>query len=379
MHKGILLGVAVLAAVVFVSFGQEGAVSTERVEYVPPALTPAPYLIRDPAVREELTLSEDQAAGIRDLCDGLDEHLFALRDQPAVPSDPKAIEHVRAVAKAMESLPTILNPLQQKRLQELAFQFEGAMALFRPAPAEHLGLSEVQKGRMQAIYRQSLRLQEELRRRLEESGDSSQYSQQAEQIQIRLRQQFLMTLTESQLVVWQGLLGEAFDFSQTQPLSFRAPEAEQATGWFHTKPLSMKKLSGSVVAVIFFSLGSRECAADYPVYKLWARQYNPKEVVVLGVHTPSSEGGEDSAALQKVIQQEGLEFPIAVDGKKAVWGAWSNSICPSVYLVDKVGRVRYWWYGPLQKEGATGDQWLTERIEGLRSERYAAKSVRGNQ
>lgn len=378
MYKRILWGIIVLAAVVCISFGQEGAVSTERPEYVPPALTPAPYLIRDPAVREQLKLSEEQAASIRDLCDGLDEHLFALRDQPPVPSDPKAIEHVRAVAKAMELLPTLLEPSQQKRLEELALQFEGAMALFRSVPAEYLGLSEAQKGRMQAIYRQSLRLQEELKRRLEASGDSSQYAQQAEQIQIRLRQQFLLTLTESQLVVWQRMLGEAFDFSQTSPLSFRAPEVEQATGWFHTKPLSMKKLSGSVAAVIFCTLGSRECAADYPVYKLWARQYNPKELVVLVVHTPPSAGREDSAALQKVIQQEGLEFPIAVDGKKAVWGAWSNTLCPSVYLVDKVGRVRYWWYGPLQKEGATGDQWLTERIEGLRSERYTVQSARGN-
>ena len=35
--------------------------STEEPDYVPPALTPAPYLIRDPAVRAELKVEDKQA------------------------------------------------------------------------------------------------------------------------------------------------------------------------------------------------------------------------------------------------------------------------------------------------------------------------------
>lgn len=341
--------------------------STEEPDYVPPALTPAPYLIRDPAVRAELKVEDKQAGRLQALCDKIDEHLFALRDQPPIPSDPLALEHVRAVVKAMDTLPTILKPSQIGRLQELAIQFEGPMALFRREPADCVRLSAAQKERMRGIYRQSVRLQEELKRRLEESGESSSYAQQAEQIRVRLMQQFLMGLTEGQLVVWQGMLGREFDFSLTQPLSFRAPDLPEATRWIQTRPISIKGLQNRVVAIIFFSADNAQCEGDYAIYKLWTRQYDPKDVFVLGVHIPAGES-EDKAAVDRAIEREGLNFPIAVDGKKTICQAWVNPVCPSVYLVDKTGRVRYWWYGPIRKNGAVADQWLSERIEQLRAE-----------
>ncbi len=358
-----VLGGLVLGAVVWAQ-----ADSAEEPVYVPPALTPTPYLIRDPAVRVEIGLTAEQAERLQELCDGLDEHLFALRDEPPVPTEAKAIGHVRAVVAAMDQLPTILKPSQQGRLQELSLQFEGAMALFRPAAADCVGLSAAQRERMQGIYRQSLRLQEELKRRLEASGDSSQYAQQAEQIQVRLMQQFLMGLTEGQMVIWQGMLGKAFDFSRTQPISFRAPDLQDVTAWINTKPLTLEGLRGRVVIVHFWTIGCKNCIANYPVYKTWAHQYDPKEVLVLGIHTPETEGEKDTAAVKKKADEEGLTFPIAVDNNRANRQAWSNRIWPSVYVVDKAGRVRYWWYGELKWQGATGDQWLTERIEELRAE-----------
>ncbi len=41
---------------------------------------------------------------------------------------------------------------------------------------------------------------------------------------------------------------------------------------------------------------------------------------------------------------------------------------PSVYLVDKRGRIRRWWYGELRWRGAEGDKLLEERIEQLLAE-----------
>jgi hypothetical protein len=38
---------------------------------------------------------------------------------------------------------------------------------------------------------------------------------------------------------------------------------------------------------------------------------------------------------------------------------------PSVYLVDKHGRVRYWWYGELNWQGAKGEQFIRGKIEEL--------------
>ena len=41
---------------------------------------------------------------------------------------------------------------------------------------------------------------------------------------------------------------------------------------------------------------------------------------------------------------------------------------PSVYLIDKQGRIRYWWYGELNWKGAGGQKIMAQRIEELLAE-----------
>lgn len=339
----------------------------EGEDYIPPALTPLPYLIRDPAVREELQLSADQLGRIEKLCERMDGHLFALRDQPPAPKDPEMIEHVRAVVEAMKSLDEILRPEQHYRLQQLGFQFEGVYTLFRAGPAAYLQLSNGQKARMQMIHKQFLQQQELLRERMGKSGEQAQMDEQTRQLRIRFINQFLQVLSEPQRVTWQEMLGKPFDFSKISPLSFRAPELEGTNNWLNSKPLKMKQLRGRVVAVVFWTRNQPDCIGDLPIYKLWARQYDPKEAVIVGIYVPQSEREKDLAGLRLFVQQEGLSFPIAVDSGRAVEHAWTNPMLPSVYLVDKRGRVRWWRYGPLHREPEAQQQ-ASEWIKQLLSE-----------
>ena len=41
---------------------------------------------------------------------------------------------------------------------------------------------------------------------------------------------------------------------------------------------------------------------------------------------------------------------------------------PSVYLIDKQGYVRSWWYGELNWKGSEGEKLLRQRIEELLAE-----------
>ena len=41
---------------------------------------------------------------------------------------------------------------------------------------------------------------------------------------------------------------------------------------------------------------------------------------------------------------------------------------PSVYLIDKKGRLRYWWYGELNWNGAGGQNTMGQKIEELLAE-----------
>ena len=174
--------------------------------------------------------------------------------------------------------------------------------------------------------------------------------------------------SSKQRLQWQNLLGEPFDFSRLRPPSFTAPELQNVTAWINTDPVSMQVLRGRVVVLHFWTFGCSNCIQNYPVYKQWTKQYDPNEVLILGIHTPELEHEKDLQALQKRIKQEELTFAVAVDSDRTNWNLWSNRMWPSVYLVDKNGRVRYWWYGELRWQGAEGDQFMTQRIEELRAE-----------
>lgn len=90
--------------------------------------------------------------------------------------------------------------------------------------------------------------------------------------------------------------------------------------------------------------------------------------MVLGVHTPETKAEHDLEKLRAKVVDNGLAFPIAVDNRRQTWTAWANNMWPSVYLIDKRGHVRDWWYGELNWEGSQGEKYLRQRIEELLAE-----------
>ena len=72
--------------------------------------------------------------------------------------------------------------------------------------------------------------------------------------------------------------------------------------------------------------------------------------------------------MREKVKANKMAYPVAVDNESRIWQAWSNRVWPSVYLIDKKGRVRFWWYGELNWEGTEGEKFLRERIEELLAE-----------
>lgn len=92
--------------------------------------------------------------------------------------------------------------------------------------------------------------------------------------------------------------------------------------------------------------------------------------MIIGVHTPETQGERNSEAVQRKADEAKFAFPVLVDNERRNWNAWGNSMWPSVYLIDKQGYVRYWWLGELNWEGAEGEKILRGRIEELLAEPY---------
>ena len=119
------------------------------------------------------------------------------------------------------------------------------------------------------------------------------------------------------------------------------------------------------MVVHFFAFGCSNCINNYPWYREWHDAFQGQDVALIGIHTPETQTETDNNLLRESLEHRELKFPVAVDKDKKMWTAWYNGIWPSVYIIDRQGRVRYWWYGELDWQGAGNQKVARKQIEEL--------------
>jgi peroxiredoxin len=138
--------------------------------------------------------------------------------------------------------------------------------------------------------------------------------------------------------------------------------------WRNSQPLSLSELKGKVVVVHFWTLGCINCKHNLPSYNSWEKQFSKQGLVIVGIHTPETDYERSSTNLAEAIQARGITYPILVDNEGKNWTAWKQEYWPTVYLVDKYGRVRDYWEGELDFENAGGTAKFTAEIKALLTE-----------
>jgi peroxiredoxin len=256
-----------------------------------------------------------------------------------------------------EGVDPLLPVPQRKRFKQILLQQQGPDALLMPELIRALSLSERQITQLRAVLDDTrIRLDAIARTPWKDKGPAQR---QRESYEVRSREQKLVlaVLTDEQRQTWIDLRGRRFDFNRIQPMSVRAPElrdAGKAEAWVNSAPLTLAELRGQVAVVHFWTFGCGNCRHNYWAYKGWQRDYGPRGVVMIGVHTPETKEEHDLARLRQSVKDNGLTFPILIDNDRKNWDAWSNCVWPSVYAIDRRGYVRNWWYGELK--GSQPDQ-----------------------
>ena len=147
-----------------------------------------------------------------------------------------------------------------------------------------------------------------------------------------------------------------------------APEFPPNTQWLQSEPLKLAGLRGRVVIVQFWTFGCINCIRNYPVYKAWQEKYAGQAVTIIGVHTPEFTNEADVTRVASKARENGLKFPIAIDNDRRIWKAWDNRYWPSIYLIDKQGRIRSHWDGELNVMDGAGRKFAS-RIDELLAEK----------
>lgn len=330
-----------------------------------PKLTdPTILLVGDDTVRAALQLTSDQLAQLDALLDKHKRVLLAIRDVGPTGADKTAQP---SLAEVRGELGKLLTSEQKSRLQGIILQAQGYDALLRDDVAGALKLTESQKKELVEI---SEKFRADAQKLQADSAEKTPEAIQAElaKLQERRHKRILAELDADQTKTWSQFLGEPFDFTKVCPSPAKAPEFEAIDEWFNSSPLTMESLRGQVVVVHFFAFGCINCIHNYPWYKEWQSDFAGKGVTIVGIQTPETQTEEDNEQLRQSLEKNGLTFPVAMDKQKKMWQLYYNNIWPAVYIIDKHGRVRYWWYGELDWQGAGNQKNARRQIEQLLAE-----------
>jgi thiol-disulfide isomerase/thioredoxin len=137
--------------------------------------------------------------------------------------------------------------------------------------------------------------------------------------------------------------GEQMIPSRTLTEENKAPVAPEISNglWINSEPLTLKSLRGRVVLIEFWTFACYNCRNTLPTVKKWDAQYRDKGLTIIGVHTPESDLERNVVDVRREVAGLGIRYPVVIDNDYSTWKAYGVEAWPTLFLLDKQGRVRW--------------------------------------
>ena len=120
-----------------------------------------------------------------------------------------------------------------------------------------------------------------------------------------------------------------------------AASAFAESNWINSDRLTPEKLRGRVVLVEFWTFGCYNCRNTLPYVKDWDAKYRDRGLTVVGVHTPELSEEYILDNVRREILSLGIKYPIVTDNDYKTWKAYSVEAWPTIFVLDKQGRIRW--------------------------------------
>ncbi len=160
---------------------------------------------------------------------------------------------------------------------------------------------------------------------------------------------------------------------ETQPIRQNTP-APELTGanWVNTPrsaPIRLASRAGKVTLLHFWTFGCINCKHNLPSYARLQKQFASQDVAIIGVHTPETSEEGVASNVRARVREYGITYPILIDANHANWNRWNQQFWPTIYLIDKHGRVRYRWEGELEYDNQDGTRKIANAVKELLAEK----------
>jgi thiol-disulfide isomerase/thioredoxin len=132
-----------------------------------------------------------------------------------------------------------------------------------------------------------------------------------------------------------------------------APEFAKGT-WINSDSLTLDKLRGRVVVVEFWTFGCYNCRNTLPSIKDWDARYRDRGLTIVGVHTPETESEYSFESVRREVPALGIKYPVVTDNDYQTWKAYGVEAWPTIFVLDKQGRIRWEHVGEGRYEETEG-------------------------
>lgn len=168
------------------------------------------------------------------------------------------------------------------------------------------------------------------------------------------RQQLVLILSLAGLLIPPTKTLKSESLEQPTPLNHTAPELVGGP-WLNTpgdQPVSLASRRGKVTIVHFWTYGCYNCQNNLAAYARWYQQFAGRDVVIVGIHTPETSSERVGANVVRHVKDFKIEYPVLFDQSETNWRRWQQRYWPTVYLIDRKGKVRFRWIGELNYGGS---------------------------
>jgi hypothetical protein len=118
-----------------------------------------------------------------------------------------------------------------------------------------------------------------------------------------------------------------------------APPFPSDAAWVNVAPLRMDQQRGRPVLVEFWDFCRPNSLRTLPYVKAWHARYAAAGLRVVSVHAPGFPPSEDEDAVRAAVARLGIEHPVCLDTRFALWRAYDNEGWPARYLFDLDGHL----------------------------------------